>query len=331
MLSDFIDSILRATLESNNIAGLVINPWGNSFLLSKKDIEDIFKADEGVEYSVPDDPITEELLADGSFLKRAISICNRNHTQLNFIKLVRILRDSWVWVPCNAIFSDEEYETVTKAVMEAKDNLDSLVGHTFTSHDPIRLVPDILQSEGDFFFPVFTTAEEMGDYGEGFSKVQKHFLEAATLAQNNESEVKGIVINAFSESFIIPREMLDGITKMPSSLPKESTNGSDLFFFTTRKFRATGQINGDEFVVLKGSQINPEERKSCREGIRKQREALISSGRVVNNIFTEDTTFPSPSAAASVIAGGDSNGLREWKNKDDVTLKELLHRDISII
>lgn len=43
----------------------------------------IFKADGHEEYSVPDDPITAELLEDGSFHKRAISICNRNRTQLN--------------------------------------------------------------------------------------------------------------------------------------------------------------------------------------------------------------------------------------------------------
>ena len=51
-----------------------------------------------------DDPITPELLEDGTFLKRATEICNRNRTQLNLIKLARILRDSWVWVPCTAIF-----------------------------------------------------------------------------------------------------------------------------------------------------------------------------------------------------------------------------------
>ena len=322
VLSNFIDSILRVTLDAPNIEGLVINPWGQSFSLSKEMINQIFKADRGVAYSISDAPITEELLSDGSFLKTAIKICNRNRTQLNLIKLARILRDSWIWVPCKAVFSDEDYEAVSKVVMEAKDDLDSLVGHTFTSHDPIRLVPDILQSEGEFFFPVFTTAEEMGEYGDGFSKVQKHFLEAAMLARNNEKNVKGIVINAFTESFIVPREMFDVIAEMPSSLPTNDNTEVELFFFNTRKFRATGYLRGEEFVVCKDSQMNPTERKSCREGIRKQREALFSSGQVKDYVFVEDTAFPSPSAAASVIAGGDSNGLIEWKNSAGRTLKE---------
>ena len=81
-----------------------------------------------VEYTVPDETITAELLKDGTFLKRAIEICNRNRTQLNMLKLLKILRDSWVWIPCNAIMSDADYAAMEKLVMDAKDNLDSLVG-----------------------------------------------------------------------------------------------------------------------------------------------------------------------------------------------------------
>ena len=79
------------------------------------------------------------------------------------------------------------------------------------------MVPDILQNGEDFFFPVFTSVEEMGDYGQGFSKIEKHFLEAANLARNNKKKVKGIVINAFSEPFVIPVDLFDMIAEMPSS------------------------------------------------------------------------------------------------------------------
>ena len=69
------------------------------------------------------------------------------------------------------------------------------------------MIPDILQNGDDFFFPAFTTAEEMGDYGRGVSKLEKHFLEAVNLARNNEKNVAGIVINAFSEPYIVPRDL----------------------------------------------------------------------------------------------------------------------------
>ena len=228
IISNFIDAMLKGCLDTENL-GFIINPWGQSFMLTAELIDMIFKADGDVEYTVPDDPITAELLEDGSFLKRATEICNRNRTQLNMIKLLRILRDSWVWIPCNAIMSDADYNAFEKMVMAAKDGegLDSLVGQTFTAQDETRLVPDILQNGDDFFFPVFTTAEEMGEYGERFSKVEKHFLEAANLARNNEKNVKGIVINAFTEPFVVPIELFDLVAKMDSNLPEKEGNDNE--------------------------------------------------------------------------------------------------------
>ena len=222
VISNFIDSMLKSCLETE-AEGFIINPWGQSFMLSKELIEIIFNMDGDVEYSVPDDPITPELLEGGTFLKRAISICNRNRTQLNLIKLVRILRDSWVWIPCNTIMSDADINMWEKAVAAAqeKGDLSSLVGQEFVNQDEVRLVPDILQNENEFFFPVFTSTEEMGEYGNGFSKIEKHFLEAATLAKNSKYDVTGIVINAFSDPFVIPKDMFDLIDGMPSSIEEQ--------------------------------------------------------------------------------------------------------------
>ena len=219
VISYFIDSALKSCLYTDN-AGIIINPWGQAFLLEKGLIEDIFRADGDTEYSVPDDQITAELLEDGSFLKKATEICNRNSTQLNMIKLLRILRDSYVWVPCNAILSDADYAMIEKMAKDAEsgEGLDSIKGQQFTTMDNVRLVPDILQNGDAFFFPVFTSAEEMGEYGDHFSKVEKHFLETIVLARNNEKDVTGIVINAFSEPFVVNKELFELIEGMESSL-----------------------------------------------------------------------------------------------------------------
>ena len=186
--------------------------------LSKK----ILKSDVDVENSVPDEPITMELLKGGSFLKRAIGICKRNLTRMNMIRLMKILRDSWIWVPCRVIMSDTDYAAMEKLVKDAQENvwLDSLVGITLSNQDNIRMIPDILQKGDEFFFPVFSSAEEMCEYGERFSKIEKHFLEAANLARNNEKNVKGIVINAFTEPFVIPSELFEMIAGMPSNFGK---------------------------------------------------------------------------------------------------------------
>ena len=39
--------------------------------------------------------------------------------------------------------------------------------------------------------------------------------------------------------------------------------------------------------------------------------------------FTKDIEFSSPSAAASVIHGGQANGLTAWKNKENKSLKDI--------
>lgn len=123
-------------------------------------------------------------------------------------------------MPCTAVLSDADYEQWTKLVMGAqeKGDLSSIAGQKLTCQDNIRMVPDILQNGEEFFFPVFTTAEEMGEYGDHFSKIERHFLEVANLANNNEKNVTGIVINAFTEHFVIPREMFELIAGMDSSL-----------------------------------------------------------------------------------------------------------------
>ena len=61
----YIDKSLEFCLESET-EGYLINPWGKTFFLTKELIEMIFRADEDVEYSVPEDPITQELLEDGT-------------------------------------------------------------------------------------------------------------------------------------------------------------------------------------------------------------------------------------------------------------------------
>lgn len=94
VMSYFIDSAMKFCLSSE-AAGMIVNPWGQQpFFFSKEMMEMIIKADGDVEYAVPDTPITAELLADGTFLKKAVEICSRNVTQLNLMKLARILRDS---------------------------------------------------------------------------------------------------------------------------------------------------------------------------------------------------------------------------------------------
>lgn len=163
----------------------------------------------------PSANITAEDLEDGTMLESAIHAFNKERTESHWLDIMEILRDSYVWVPCNAVISDADQARLL-AMLEEK--ADGIVGEEFMTHDETRLIPDILQNGDNFFFPVFSNEEAMGEYGNNFSKVQKHFLEALHLAMNNEKELAGIVINAFSEPYVLDREIWDLVEKMKSRI-----------------------------------------------------------------------------------------------------------------
>ena len=120
------------------------------------------------------------------------------------------------------MLSEVDQAFIEKMVDEAGDDLSSMEGREFSNQDQIRMIPDILQNGDDFFFPVFSSAEEMGEYGDSFSKIETDFLHAINLARNNEKEIKGIVVNAFTEPFVLDKELFDIVEKMKTRLT-EST------------------------------------------------------------------------------------------------------------
>ena len=58
----------------------------------------------------PSRVLTEEDLKDGRPLKEAIALFNKDRTEQNFIEILELLRDSTVWIPCNAVFSEKDQE-----------------------------------------------------------------------------------------------------------------------------------------------------------------------------------------------------------------------------
>ncbi len=82
---------------------------------------------------------------------------------------------------------------------------------------------------------------------------------------------------------------------------------------------ATGWRTEAGFVVVKGSQAVPDDRPSARDWSKQQRIQLLDRGvlerRSDHLLFLKDYEFSSPSAAAGIVRGGNSNGLTCWKNK----------------
>lgn len=166
----------------------------------------------------PSQILKPEDLEDGSMLKAAITDFNAERSEQGLIQVLEILRDSLVWIPCNAVLNEVDQKAFTDLIDKADGDLDSLEGIELSNKENIRMIPDILQNGDNFFFPAFTTTEDMGEYGQNFSKVQKHFLEVIALARNNEKNVSGIVINAFTEPWVLDKALFEVVKKMKTRL-----------------------------------------------------------------------------------------------------------------
>ena len=76
--------------------------------------------------------------------------------------------------------------------------------------------------------------------------------------------------------------------------------------------KATMQVAGGKFIVLKGSDFCPNEGCGLIDAVRIKRE----NAEVLNEVLQEDVVFRSPSGASSFVIGSSSNGWRAWKNSD---------------
>ncbi len=160
-----------------------------------------------------------EGLENGTLLRDAIHKLYESGEGNAPYQIMRILRDSKVWIPCKAVPGEEDQRALEEMVKNVGDNPEALVGTTFTSKQDMRMIPDLLEKDGEHFFPAFTTVEDMGDYGEHFSKVQRSFMEVICLARNNtefKEGLKGIVINAFTEPFLLSKDLYEVVEKMQS-------------------------------------------------------------------------------------------------------------------
>ncbi len=93
---------------------------------------------------------------------------------------------------------------------------------------------------------------------------------------------------------------------------------------------ARGRRTEGGFVVFKDSTAVVAERSSAgtqHPYVVALRKKLVQDRTLVESegffVFTKDTEFDSPSAAAAVIHGGGANGLTAWKDANGKSLKEL--------
>src|ERR1035438_7216760 len=116
---------------------------------------------------------------------------------------------------------------------------------------------------------------------------------------------------------------------IPIAQPAAKQQSGGTLFCRMKGAEGRGHRTPDGFVVLQGSTAVLQERESAKRWpyVVALRKKLIADGALVQKdgfyLFTRDVECSSPSAAASVIAGGSANGLIEWRTKEGRVLKEL--------
>ena len=154
--------------------------------------------------------VKRETLENGNVLKALILRYLNDPKEENLFPVLGCLRDSFVWIPGRMIMSEMDLQKFANAKK----------GDTISNDEVIKFEPDILQNGEHKFYPVFSSAEEMGEYGDNFSKVQRHFFEAMNFAMGKEETV-GIVVNAFSTPFVVPKEWFEIISQIPTNIDEE--------------------------------------------------------------------------------------------------------------
>ena len=108
---------------------------------------------------------------------------------------------------------------------------------------------------------------------------------------------------------------------------KKENEIHETYFIKTRAFQATMNETDQGYIVLKNSEAKKRLSNSCTETYINMRRKLLETNIMVENgdklIFAEDAVFNSPSAAANMILGRNSNGFTEWVNSQGMTFREV--------
>ena len=155
--------------------------------------------------------VAPKTLENGNVLRMLVAQFVNKPCKQYYIPVLRCLRDSFIMIPGNVEISDADMN----AFLNAKE------GDMVSTQEQMKFVPDILRNGDEFFLPVFSSADQMGEYGNRFSKMERHFFDAMRYA-NGKEKVCGIVLDAFTQPYIVRKEDFDFIGELPTMLKTEN-------------------------------------------------------------------------------------------------------------
>ncbi len=214
-------------IGENCVVGTLLNEPYRDFGCHKGDTISVF-AEETADGNVicysnveTSPKVTREDLMDGRMLEDAVAEFKKKCDEESLLGLVEILRDSYVWIPCQLTWSEYDQKKLVEIAQRIGEDPDAITSRELTEYYDSRLMPHIIKSGDHYQLPIFSTEEAMGEFGTRFSKIQKHILDVISLARNNEKKPSKIVLNVFTDPFVIDSEYWVLIEKMKSRIEGE--------------------------------------------------------------------------------------------------------------
>ena len=110
-------------------------------------------------------------------------------------------------------------------------------------------------------------------------------------------------------------------------LTQQEVKEEEIYYINSIGLKASGAQSEEGFIVFKGSQSSEEFKKASSQSLRNKWNELRKQKIVDQGVFLKDIIFSSPSTAAAMVLGRNSNGLTQWKNRDGKTLKENMNKE----
>jgi hypothetical protein len=150
----------------------------------------------------------DKSLESGKVLRYLIHQFIESNTKENFIPVLNCLRDSYVCIPGTMKISNADQSKF----------VNSKVGDVVQIDEDMHFIPDILSNDkNEKSLPVFSSEDQMGEYGKELSTVKISFLESMKLAKSY-TETDGIIVDAFTTSFFVDKGLFDFVASLPSRI-----------------------------------------------------------------------------------------------------------------
>jgi hypothetical protein len=204
-----------------------------------------------------------------------------------------------------------EAESVTKRLRQHRDRDDWSQVAAIVSKDENLTKAHIRYLEGK----LIELAIQAGN-----AQLQNNASSGSKLPESDKADMDVFLEKLLQLLPVLGVDLFKIITEIPN-------NSNDLLYCNIKGLKARGRRSTGGFVVYAGSQAVSDGRSGSANWVLKRREELLDKEHLIAKDgfleFSKDIEFASPSAAGSVIRGGNTNGLTSWKNSAGVSLKVL--------